>query len=209
MEKQKDIKILAIESSCDETAAAVVKNGREVLSNIISSQIDLHTLYGGVVPEIASRKHIEKINQVIEEALKEAYKAYNKGETPIGAVIVKDGQIISRDHNLTETLKDSTAHAEILAIKQASESLGGWRLTNCDLYVTMEPCIMCSGAIVNSRIKNIIIGTKHINNSKMEKQHRFKLVYYKDNSIDVTFGILKDECSDVLQKFFKNLRNKD
>ena len=145
----------------------------------------------------------------MEEALKEAYKAYNKGETPIGAVIVKDGQIISRAHNLTETLSDSTAHAEILAIKQASESLGGWRLTNCDLYVTMEPCIMCSGAIVNSRIKNIIIGTKHIKNSKMEKQHGFKLEYYKDNSIDVTFGILKDECSDVLQKFFKNLRNKD
>ena len=72
MEKQKDILILAIESSCDETAAAVVKNGRSVLSNVISSQIDLHKLYGGVVPEIASRKHIEKINQVIEEALKEA-----------------------------------------------------------------------------------------------------------------------------------------
>lgn len=72
MEKQKDVLILAIESSCDETAAAVVKNGRSVLSNVISSQIDLHKLYGGVVPEIASRKHIEKINQVIEEALKEA-----------------------------------------------------------------------------------------------------------------------------------------
>ena len=74
MSETKDVLILAIESSCDETAAAVVKNGREVLSNVISSQIALHTLYGGVVPEIASRKHIEKINQVIEEALKEAYK---------------------------------------------------------------------------------------------------------------------------------------
>ena len=108
----------------------------------------------------------------MNEALKEAYKAYNKGETPIGAIIVKDGKIIARAHNLTEELQDSTAHAEILAIRQASKVLGGWRLINCDLYVTMEPCIMCSGAIINSRIKNIIIGTKHIKNKKNGKATR-------------------------------------
>ena len=144
----------------------------------------------------------------MEEALKEAYKAYNKGETPIGAIIVKENEIIARAHNCTEELQDSTAHAEMLAIKQASEKLGGWRLINCDLYVTMEPCIMCSGAIINSRIKNVIIGTKHIKNKKMEKQHEFKMDYYKDNNIQVTFGILQDECSHILQKFFKTLRNK-
>lgn len=144
----------------------------------------------------------------MKEALKEAYKAYNKGETPIGAVIVKDGEIIARAHNRTEELKDSTAHAEILAIKEASEVLGGWRLINCDLYVTMEPCIMCSGAIINSRIKKVIIGAKHIKNLKMEKQHEFKMDYYKDNNIEVTFGILKDECSHILQEFFKTLRSK-
>ena len=144
----------------------------------------------------------------MEEALKEAYKAYNKGETPIGAVIVKDDKIIARAHNRTEELKDSTAHAEILAIRQASETIGGWRLINCDSYVTMEPCIMCSGAIINSRIKNIIIGTRHIKKIKMEKQHEFKMDYYKDNNIQVTFGILKDECAHILQKFFKTLRNK-
>ncbi|MEG2958048.1 MAG: nucleoside deaminase, partial [Christensenellaceae bacterium] len=110
--------------------------------------------------------------------------------------------------NLTEELQDSTAHAEILVIKQASEKLGGWRLMNCDLYVTMEPCIMCSGAIVNSRIKNLIIGTKHIKNEKMEKQHEFKIDYFNDNNIKVTFGILKDECSHILQRFFKTLRSK-
>ena len=93
----------------------------------------------------------------MNEAISEAKKAYDKGETPIGAVIVKDNKIIGRGHNLTETLQDSTAHAEMLAIKDAANTLGGWRLMNCDLYVTMEPCIMCSGAIVNSRIKNIII----------------------------------------------------
>ena len=144
----------------------------------------------------------------MKEALKEAQKAYNKGETPIGAVIVRDGEIISKAHNLTETLNDSTAHAEILAIKKAAEKLGGWRLINCDLYVTMEPCIMCSGAIVNSRIKNVIIGTKHVKNDKMEKQHEFKIEYFKDNNIEVTFGMLQDECSHILQRFFKTLRNK-
>ena len=142
------------------------------------------------------------------EALKEAKKAYDKLEVPVGAVIVKEGKIIARAHNLTETLNDCTAHAEVLAIRQASEKLGGWRLVDCDLYVTMEPCIMCSGAIINSRIKNIIIGTKHIKNKKMEKQHEFKMDYYKDNNIQVTFGILQDECSHILQKFFKTLRNK-
>ena len=86
----------------------------------------------------------------MKEALKEAYKAYEKKETPIGAIIVKDGEIIARAHNLTEELKDPTAHAEILAIREASKKLGGWRLVDCDLYVSMEPCIMCSGAIANS-----------------------------------------------------------
>ena len=78
----------------------------------------------------------------MNEAIEEAKKAYDKGETPIGAVVVKDDQIIGRGHNLTETLKDSTAHAEMLAIREAADTLGGWRLLNCDLYVTMEPCIM-------------------------------------------------------------------
>ena len=89
----------------------------------------------------------------MKEALKEANKAYEKGETPIGAVIVKNNEIIARAQNLTESLNDCTAHAEVLAIRQASEKLGGWRLVDCDLYVTMEPCIMCSGARVHSRIK--------------------------------------------------------
>lgn len=144
----------------------------------------------------------------MKEAIKEAYKAYNKKETPIGAVIVKDGEIIGRGHNLTETLNDATAHAEILAIRQASEKLGGWRLIDCDLYVTMEPCIMCSGAIVNSRIKKLIIGTKHIKNSYIEKQHEFKIDYYKNRSVETTFGVLEEECSEILQEFFKTLRKK-
>lgn len=144
----------------------------------------------------------------MEEALKEAYKAYEKKETPIGAIIVKNGEIIARAHNRTEELNDSTAHAEILAIRQASEKLGGWRLIDCELYVTMEPCIMCSGAIVNSRIKKLIIGTKHIKNEHTKKQHEFKINYYKISNVEVDFGVLKDECSSVLQDFFNTLRKR-
>ncbi|MCR8745913.1 nucleoside deaminase [Romboutsia lituseburensis] len=144
----------------------------------------------------------------MKEALKEAYKAYEKKETPIGAVVVKDGEIVGRGHNLTETLNDCTAHAEILAIRQAAQNLGGWRLIDCDLYVTMEPCIMCSGAVVNSRIKNLIIGTKHIKNSYTEMQHEFKVDYYENNNVRVSFGVLQDECSNILQEFFKTLRKR-
>ncbi|HSQ88967.1 nucleoside deaminase [Romboutsia sp.] len=144
----------------------------------------------------------------MKEALKEAYKAYNKKETPIGAVVVKNEEIIGRGHNLTETLNDCTAHAEILAIREAAENLGGWRLIDCDLYVTMEPCIMCSGAIVNSRIKKLIIGTKHIKNSYTEKQHEFKINYYENSNVEVSFGVLEEDCSKILQEFFKTLRKK-
>jgi tRNA(adenine34) deaminase len=144
----------------------------------------------------------------MKEALKEAYKAYNKKETPIGAIVVKNGEIVGRGHNLTETLNDCTAHAEILAIREATENLGGWRLIDCDLYVTMEPCIMCSGAIVNSRIKNLIIGTKHIKNSYTKKQHEFKIDYYEDSNVEVSFGVLKEDCCNILQEFFKTLRKR-
>lgn len=144
----------------------------------------------------------------MKEALKEADKAFKKGETPIGAIVVKDGNIIGRGHNLTETLNDSTAHAEIVAIREAARNLGGWRLIDCELYVTMEPCIMCSGAIVNSRIKKLIIGTKHIKNSYIEKQHEFKMDYFNFNNIEVTFGVNQEDCSIILQRFFKTLRKK-
>ena len=95
----------------------------------------------------------------MKEALKEAQKAYELGEIPIGAIIVKDGEIIARGHNLTETEKDPTAHAEMIAIRQAAKKLGGWRLPGCTLYVTCEPCSMCAGAIVWARLEKVCIGT--------------------------------------------------
>ena len=90
-------------------------------------------------------------------ALKEAQKSYNKEEIPVGAVIVKDGQIIARGHNLKETKNDTTNHAEIIAIKKASKKLKSWRLIDCEMYVTLEPCSMCAGALINARIKKIYI----------------------------------------------------
>ena len=149
-----------------------------------------------------------KHSYYMNEALKEAYKAYDKGETPIGAIIVKDDIIISRAHNLRETLKDPTAHAEILAIKEASNILGGWRLIDCTMYVTMEPCIMCTGAIIESRIKEVIIGTKHIKNKRSEDNLKQKISYFNNNNINLTLGILEEQCSDILKYFFKELRRK-
>lgn len=140
------------------------------------------------------------------EALREAKKAYDKEETPIGAVIVKDGEIIGRGHNLTEHLKDATAHSEILAIKNAAKKLKGWRLFGCKMYVTMEPCIMCCGAIVNSRIKEVVIGAKRVKNAKIEKQSDFKKEYFEDSKVEYKYGVLEEECAGMLGSFFKRLR---
>lgn len=97
--------------------------------------------------------------QFMKEALKEAQKAYNKLEIPVGAVIVKDGKIISKAHNIKEEKQDTTKHAEIIAIQKASKKLETWRLNDCEMYVTLEPCSMCAGAIIQSRIKKVYIGT--------------------------------------------------
>ncbi len=127
-------------------------------------------------------------------------------EVPVGAVVVYKGEIIGRGYNQRETLKDPTAHAEIMAIKEASRKLGGWRLIDCTLYVTLEPCAMCAGAIVNSRIPRLVIGA-------MDK--RFGCCGSIDNIVDspkfnhrveVTYGVLEKECASLLKEFFKDLR---
>ena len=102
---------------------------------------------------------VRYMRKYMQEAIEEAKKAAAMGEVPVGAVIVKSGEIIGRGHNLTETLKDPTAHAEIIAIRQAAANLGGWRLTDCCIFVTAEPCSMCAGAIVWARIQKLYIGT--------------------------------------------------
>ena len=142
----------------------------------------------------------------MEEALKEAKKAYKKQEIPVGAVIVKDGKIIAKAHNLKETKNMSTAHAEILAIERACKILNSWRLIDCDMYVTLEPCTMCMGAIILSRIKNLYIGAM---DEKTGSCGSFiNLTEYKYNhKVNVKTGILKDKCEYILKDFFKKLRS--
>lgn len=146
------------------------------------------------------------IEKFMKEALKEARKAYGKEEVPIGAVIVKDNKIISRAHNLRETKKQACAHAEILAIEKACKKLGAWRLEDCDLYVTLEPCVMCAGAIINSRIRKLYIGTMDEKGgavgSKINLLEDIKL----NHIVEVESGICKEECSQILKDFFKELR---
>lgn len=140
------------------------------------------------------------------EALKEAKKAEELGEIPIGAIIEKDGQIIGRGYNLTETTKDPTAHGEMIAIREAAKVLGGWRLIGCNMYVTVEPCAMCAGAIVWSRIKNLYIGTMDpkaggcgsvFNIVQEEKLNHF---------VNIETGIMEEECREIIRNFFMRLR---
>ena len=139
-------------------------------------------------------------------ALQEAEKAYQLGETPVGAVVVKDGEIISRAHNLRETEKNALYHAEILAIDAACKALGGWRLHECDLYVTLEPCIMCSGAIVQARIKNLYFGASDPKGSAVSSIAQIPSLDKLCHHPNCEGGILAEECSDILKRFFKDLR---
>lgn len=138
----------------------------------------------------------------MKEALKEAEKAFDDGEVPVGAVIVKDGIIISRSHNMKEKLKDATAHAEMLCIRKASKVLNSWRLSGCDIYVTLEPCPMCTSSILEARIKTVHIGT--FDPEKGACGSVINLAY----GIEVNWEY-DTECSRIIEKFFKKLRHID
>ena len=142
----------------------------------------------------------------MKEALKEAQKAYEKLEVPVGAIIVKDGKIVARAHNLKETKNDTTKHAEILAIEKASKKLGNWRLIECEMYVTLEPCPMCAGAIVNSRIKKVNIGAMDEKTGACGSKLNLLQDFNFDTKVDMESGILENECRELLQKFFVTLR---
>lgn len=145
----------------------------------------------------------------MKEALKEARKAYNKEEVPVGAVIVKDGQIISRAHNLKESKKMATSHAEILAIEKACKKLGAWRLEGCEMYVTLEPCTMCVGALINSRIKKIYIGTNDEKTGACGSKINLLEDVVFNHKVEVERDILKPECEKILKDFFKFLRERN
>jgi len=142
----------------------------------------------------------------MKEALKEAKKAYEKLEIPVGAVIVHDGKIIARAHNQKETKLDTTKHAEILAIQKASKKLNSWRLLDCEMYVTLEPCTMCAGAIINSRIKKIYIGTMDEKTGAVGSVLNLFDDYTFNHKVEYETGIMQDECKKILKDFFKELR---
>lgn len=146
------------------------------------------------------------INYFMKRAIAEAEIAYEIGEVPIGCIIVKNGKIIASSYNLKEEYKDSTAHAEILAIQEASLYLEAWRLTGCTMYVTIEPCAMCAGAIVNSRIDKLVIGAMDKKagacGSVLNVVENDKL----NHKVELISGVLEEECSNIMKSFFKNLR---
>ena len=144
--------------------------------------------------------------EFMREALKEAKKAYKKLEIPVGAVIVKNGEIIARAHNKKESKKDTTKHAEILAIQEASKKLDNWRLMNCEMYVTLEPCPMCAGAIIQSRIKKVYIGTMDEKTGACGSVLNLLKDYKFNHEVEVETGIMQNECEELLKQFFKELR---
>ena len=145
--------------------------------------------------------------EYMREALSLAEKAFELGEVPVGAVAVWDGKIVGRGMNLRETDKNALRHAEIMAIDEACKNLGGWRLWKCDLYVTLEPCPMCAGAIINSRVKRVIYGASDPKSGSCGSlTNLFEMPY--NHKPEVVSGVLEKECSEILSRFFEKLREK-
>ncbi|KJS03462.1 MAG: hypothetical protein VR68_01345 [Peptococcaceae bacterium BRH_c4a] len=142
----------------------------------------------------------------MREALEEARKAYGLGEVPIGAVVVLDGQIIGRGHNLREVLNDSTAHAEIMAMRQAATKLGDWRLAGSTLYSTIEPCPMCAGAIVQFRVQTLVYGAADPKAGAVDSLVDLVRDPRFNHRVEVITGVLEEECAGIIRAFFREIR---
>jgi tRNA(adenine34) deaminase len=140
-------------------------------------------------------------------ALAEAQKAYDAGEVPIGAVLVFQNQIISSSYNQVESLKDATAHAEMLCLKKAAEKLDNWRLLDCTLYCTLEPCLMCAGAMILSRVKTLVWGAPDLRHGAGGSLMNVFDMDHPIHQLEVRQGILKDEAASLLKRFFQERRN--
>src|SRR5438309_11517505 len=142
----------------------------------------------------------------MREALRQANKAYDANEVPVGAVVVREGKIIARAYNQVELLKDATAHAEMLALTQAEAAVGDWRLTNCDLYVTKEPCAMCAGAIVHVRLRRLIFGCADPRGGAAGSVINLLQLPSLNHRCEIISGILQNEYAAILQDFFQKKR---
>lgn len=145
----------------------------------------------------------------MELALKEAKKAAPIDEVPIGAVIVRDGKIIARGHNLREKTSDPTAHAEIVAIRKACKKAKSWRLEGSTIYVTVEPCAMCAGTILWSRIERVVYGAKDLKGGALGTTFDLYKVKNLNHYPNVTSGIMEEECAEIIRNYFKNKRIND
>lgn len=151
---------------------------------------------------------MNKDEKFMKQAIKQAQKAYEQEEIPVGAVIVKDNKIIARAYNKKEQKQDTTNHAEIIAIQKASKKLKTWRLTDCKMYVTLEPCSMCAGALIQARLKKVYIGTMDEKTGSCGSVLNLLQDYTFNHKVEVQTGILQEECESLLKKFFKELRQK-
>jgi len=142
----------------------------------------------------------------MHEALRQAQKAYAADEVPVGAVVVREGKIIARAHNQVELLKDATAHAEMLALTQAEAAVGDWRLTDCDLYVTKEPCAMCAGALVHTRVRRVIFACTDPAAGAAGSMMNLLQMPAFNHRCEITSGVLQKECAAILQVFFRKRR---
>src|SRR6266513_5127264 len=145
----------------------------------------------------------------MSEALRFARKAFEKEEVPVGAIVVRNGKIIARAFNQVEMLKDATAHAEMLAITQAEAAVGDWRLNDCDLYVTKEPCAMCAGALVHVRMRRVIFGCADPRSGAAGGIMDLLQIPSLNHHCEITSGILMQECAELLQSFFQARRRAD
>jgi tRNA(adenine34) deaminase len=142
----------------------------------------------------------------MREALRQAQKAYATEEVPVGAVIVREGKAIARAYNQVELLKDATAHAEMLALTQAEAAIGDWRLTDCDLYVTKEPCAMCAGALVHTRIRRVIFGCADLSAGAAGSTINLLQMPTLNHRCEISSGVLQKDCAAILQEFFRKRR---
>lgn len=145
----------------------------------------------------------------MKSAVKEAMKSFQKDEVPIGAVLVKDGKIIARAHNLVEKTQVATSHAEILVIQKACRKLKSWRLDGTELFVTLEPCAMCAGAISNARIKKVYFGASETKSGCAQSLYPVLSVSGLNHTVEYEGGILADECASIMKKYFKLKREED